>query len=259
MRRATAAMGLLVLWGVVGPGAPAAEASQLALPILTGAQKPELTLAQRVIEREWGPSEDSVYVVVDVPGWREEAYAMGLSAAAPGLGQAYAGEWRGLWFAVAEAAGWTARTIFRRRGDELRDEAASYAGPPAQPTSKWSFARWSEATHADPADLEALYAADRESFYDLIGTDPRYLAGWAGDPPETRGAFSELRLHSNARFRYARYTGEGLWMNHVAAAFDALRAARLQNLHLQRNLDLKVRSGWRDGRPTLSAALERRF
>ena len=84
MRRATAAMGLLVLWGVVGPGAPAAEASQLALPILTGAQKPELTLAQRVIEREWGPSEDSVYVVVDVPGWREEAYAMGLSAAAPG-------------------------------------------------------------------------------------------------------------------------------------------------------------------------------
>jgi len=257
MRRV--ALGLLVVSGMVGLGASTAEGSRLALPILAVAEKPELTLAQRVIEREWGPSEDSVYVVVDVPGWREEAYAMGLSAAAPGLGQAYAGEWGGLWFAVAEAAGWTARTIFRRRGDELRDEAASYAGPPAQPTSKWSFARWSEATHADPVDLEALYAADRESFYDLIGTDPRYLAGWAGDPPQTRGAFSELRQHSNARFRYGRYTGEGLWMNHVAAAFDALRAARLQNLRLQRNLELKVRSGWRDGRPTLFAALERRF
>ena len=257
MRRV--ALGLLVVSGMVGLGASMAEGSRLALPILAVAEKPELALAQRVIEREWGPSEDSVYVVVDVPGWREEAYAMGLSAAAPGLGQAYAGEWGGLWFAVAEAAGWTARTIFRRRGDELRDEAASYAGPPAQPTSKWSFARWSEATHADPADLEALYAADRESFYDLIGTDPRYLAGWAGDPPQTRGAFSELRQHSNARFRYGRYTGEGVWMNHVAAAFDALRAARLQNLRLQRNLELKVRSGWRDGRPTLFAALERRF
>ena len=53
MRRATAAMGLLVLWGMVGPGAPAAEASQLALPILTGAQKPELTLAQRVISNSF--------------------------------------------------------------------------------------------------------------------------------------------------------------------------------------------------------------
>jgi hypothetical protein len=259
MRPSALAIGLLAVWGVVGPRAAAAGGSRLALPILSGAEKPELRLAQRVIEREWGPSEDSVYVIVDVPGWREEAYAMGLSAAAPGLGQVYAGEWRGLWFAVAEAAGWTARTIFRRRGDELRDDAARYAGPPAQAASNWSFARWSAATESDPADLEALYAADREAFYDLIGSDPRYLAGWAGDPSQTRGAFSELRRHSNARLRYARFTGEGLWMNHLAAAIDALRAARLQNLRLQRNLELKVRSGWRDGRPTLSAALERSF
>jgi len=83
---ALAACGVLVL----APAIPcqAICRSELALARLAGASHPELIWAQRTIEREWGPSEDSVYVETDVPGWRSEGLALGLSAAVPGLGQA---------------------------------------------------------------------------------------------------------------------------------------------------------------------------
>src|SRR5262245_34774719 len=63
-------------------------------------------LAQRTIDRQWGLSEDSVYVTVDVPGWKSEALATTLSAIVPGTGQFYTGEGMGWVFVAAEAAGW---------------------------------------------------------------------------------------------------------------------------------------------------------
>jgi hypothetical protein len=50
-----------------------------------------------------------------------------------------------------------------------------------------------------------------------------------------------------------------LWFNHLLSALDALHAARLHNLPLQHNLELKLRSSWRAGRPDVLAALVRRF
>jgi len=38
-----------------------------------------------------------------------------------------------------------------------------------------------------------------------------------------------------------------------------LRAARLHNLMLQGNLELKLRSSWQGGRPAVMAVLVRRF
>jgi hypothetical protein len=233
--------------------------SELALPLVSSRERPVLILAQRVIERSWGPSEDSVYVETDVPEWRSEGGAMVLSAAVPGLGQAYAGDSkRGLWFALAEAAGWVARQFYRNRADALRDQAAKFAGAPSDSTSAWSFTRWARVTQDNPAEIEALYAADRDAFYDLIGSDPRYLAGW-DDPNGKRSFFRELRQDSEARSRYARVSSFGLWLNHVTAAVDALRAARKHNLPLMPNLELKVRSDWHRGSATVTAAIERRF
>jgi hypothetical protein len=255
----------IVLLGSVGVAALAGLAhggvsSPLAMSMLGGGSVPTLVVAQRVIDRSWGPSEDSVYVEMEIPGWRSEAAALGLSAAVPGLGQAYAGESRrGLWFVLAEAAGWTANLLYRHRGHQLRDQASTYAGAPSDSQSTWSFARWAHASEGDPSELEALYNVDREVFYDLIASDPRYLAGWSGNPAETREYFSGLRRAAEARLRYARYAAVELWLNHVAAAVDALRLARIHNLPLRPNLSLNLKSGWGGGGPTLQAAVERRF
>lgn len=254
-----AAIVLAALAVLVPAPARAAVPAPLALPLLADAGKPELLLAQRTITREWGRSEDTLYRVVEIPGWRGEMAALGMSAALPGAGQAYVGDRSGLWFALAEVTGWISFLLWRDRGDALRADAERYAGAPDDPASAWSFARWSQATGEDPGTLQALYAGDREAFYDLIGDDPQYLSGWSGDPAATRHAFRELRDHSDARLRNARYAGIGLWLNHIASAVDALRAARLHNLPLRRDLDLKLEGGWRSGQPTLYATIERRF
>jgi hypothetical protein len=236
----------------------AAAYSRLAIPLVAG-DNPTLILAQRTIDRSWGPSDDSIYVEVAVPDWRHEGAALGLSAAVPGLGQEYVGDrMRGLWFAAAEIAGWTARLLYRHRGDHFRDMASSYAGVPSDSTSRWSLTRWARSTQSDPSQLAALYAADPDAFYELIATDSRYLAGWGGNASESQGYVARLREVSDDRLRFARYATTALWLNHLAAAVDALRAARLHNLALKPNTSLRLESGWRNG-PTVTAKIERRF
>ena len=115
-------------------------------------------LAQRAIDREWGASDDSLYVEKEVSGWRSESGAMLLSAVLPGAGQAYSDDkYRGLWFALAELAGWTSRLVLRRSGDRVRGDAAAFAGVPTDSTSSWSFTRWTRAAHTQSAELEHLY------------------------------------------------------------------------------------------------------
>jgi hypothetical protein len=228
------------------------------VPAIQGEERPVLVLAQRAIERSWGPSEDSIYVEHDVPGWRSEGLAMAMSAVLPGAGQAYADETtRGLWFALAEAAGWITRQVYRQRGDELRGDAAVFAGLPQDSASAWSFERFRDVTGSDTSELEALWAGDRDAFFERIATDARYTAGWDGE--ERRRHFAALREVSDDRLRFARYAGVVLWLNHLSAAVDALRIARAQNLPLAPRLSLKLKTDWRHGRPSVVATVVRRF
>lgn len=251
--------GLIARFDAGGEARPR-EDLRLVLTSISGGDHPELIFAQRVIDREWGPSEDSVYVEMEIPQWRSEGAAMGLSAALPGLGQAYAGNRRrGLWFALAEAVGWASRQIYRSRGDELAEEAVAFVGTPERSGSAWSFDRWTATNSDERNELERLYQADRQAFYDRIAEDPRYLSGWSGDPLETRRDFGGLLRVSNDRLRYARYASMALWINHVASAVDALHATRLHNVSLAPGLGLKLKGGWRSGGPQLRAAVERKF
>ena len=240
-------------------GAASAAAPELALALVTGASQPRLIVAQRQIERTWGLSEDSVYTQVEIPGWRSETTAAALSAAVPGAGQAYVGS-RWVWgYALAEAAGLTAHWIWRRRGHELQNDAAAYVGSPAEPGSRWSFERWEQGTNQDASTLRALYAQDRNAFYDEIARDPGLLAGWLGNPSTTRTTFGDLRRHADDRLRYARYSATAVWINHLVSAVDALRIARLHNLPLGGGTRLGFEGGWRHGSPALTAALGRSF
>ncbi len=215
--------------------------------------------AQRVIDREWGQSDDSVYVEKDVPGWRSEVGAMAMSAALPGVGQYYAdgASGRGVFFALAEAAAWTAHVVLHRSGERVRDDASRFAGAPGDSNSTWSVARWQQATAASSGDIQALYAADREAFYDVIATDPRFEAGWSSEANRTK--FSELRATSDRRLYGARFSESMVWVNHLVAAVDALRAARQHNMRLGPALGFNVKSGWSHGHPEWRASFNRRF
>ena len=250
--------------GVVAATAEASLASttaspELALAIVGGASEPQLFLAQRQIERSWGRSEDSVYREIEIPGWRSEGAAAGLSAAVPGAGQAYTGSRRAWIYALAEVAGWTSRWFYERRGHDLQDEASAYAGSPSDTTSRWSFERWESRTSGNASTLRALYERDRKVFYDEIARDPNLLAGWAGVPATTRTPFSNLRRNADDRLRFARYSGTSVWINHIVSAVDALRAARLHNVPLGRSTRLGLKGSWHHGSPAFTAALRRSF
>jgi hypothetical protein len=252
---------LVALATAILPGTAAAtiRGSELAVPKLGGEGRPELLLAQRAIDRSWGPSDDSVYVSVNVPEWRSEGLAAVLSAVVPGAGQVYSDEGNGLWFALAEAVGWTANRIYLHKAHTGRDHSVSFAGEPGDTASAWSFERWSAATGLDASDLEAIYTRDRQAFYELIGRDATYLAGWSGSSEGTREVYRGLRDDMRTQYDHARLAGYALWLNHLFAAVDALRAARFHNMMLQKDLELRVRSSWQSGQPAVVATLVRRF
>ena len=236
---------------------PSRGVSLLAFRHVAGAEHPELVLAQRVIDREWGPSDDSVYVEVDLPNWKSEPLAASLSAMLPGAGQLYVGNRSGWMFTALEAAGWGGWWWYRHDGRRLRRDAAGLAGAPEDPASGWSFERWSLATEGDATEIAALYAADREAFYGAIVSDPRYLAGWENEATRTR--FGSLRIRSDLRLSRSRAFVAGLWVNHLIAAVGALRAARFHNLPMTEDLGLRLDAGMQRGRPTVSLALERKL
>jgi len=262
------ALGLLATVATVGAPARAAAPSPLTLAVVTEAaapvaawraeSSPRLVLAQRAIEREWSVAGDSGTAGLHVEGLRSELGAASLSAALPGTGQLYVGRRSGYAFAAAEVAGWLGYLLLRGSGRELRDDARTLAGVPEDSASAWSFERW-EASGADASEVKVLYAGDREAFFDAIGSDERYAAGWSS--PETRRQFGDLRGRSSRRLEQARWTGGALWVNHLVAAVDALRAARLSNLDLQLagDVEFKARGSWRRGHPSLVVSLERRF
>jgi hypothetical protein len=237
--RAALAGAALLLAGSATAGTAGAGGSPVALALMAQEDgAPRLLLAQRAITRSWGLSDDSVYVVVPVPGWRSEGGALAMSALLPGTGQLYAGERSGWLYLLAEAGGWAAHLFLTDRADARRDEAAAYAGNPNDPESRWSLERWSASTQEDPDELARLYAADPDGFYSAIRS-PYYAAGFASD--DARTLYESLQDSADRRRRYARYAVIGLVINHAVAAFDALRAARIHNLPLRRNLELQIR------------------
>jgi hypothetical protein len=50
-----------------------------------------------------------------------------------------------------------------------------------------------------------------------------------------------------------------LWINHLVAAADALRAARVHNQPLREEYHLELGERWQSGEPAWQAAIVRRF
>lgn len=265
MKRLRLALALVTALAFGGAGGAAhAEVrawSELALPVVDVApvQSGDL-LAQRVIDREWGLSEDSVYTELSIPGWKSEGVAMALSAGLPGAGQLYVGEGSGWAFLLAEVLGWAGRAFTKSEADKYARDARAFVGNPYDTTSGWSFERWVQSTGGNAASLEELWAHDREAFYQALRTDPRYAGGFNGQQPdEMYRAYRDLRNSRDSQLRRAHLAEGLLWVNHVAAAIDAVRAARLHNLPLRNEYQLQLGQRMREGQREYHATLVRRF
>lgn len=239
-------------------GAATLTGSRLALPAATAPDAG--LLAQRIIEREWGPSDDSVYTEVMVPGWKSEGGAMAMSALLPGAGQIYTGEAAGWAYLLVETAGWVQRTVASRAADRRDDEARAFVGNPYDSTAGWSFSRYQASGGGDTDYLEQLWAGDREAYYRMLALDPTYAGGFAGvNPSNEQVRFVALRGERDSKLRLTRRMETLLWLNHLVAAIDAFRAARIHNLPLRQQYQLRVAQKFRHGRPEFRAALVRRF
>ena len=265
MRRLAAAALCLALLPDPAAARPAevSRGSAFALPVTMREAGSDAVLAQRVIDRSWGASDDSIYVEVEVPHWRSEGTALALSALVPGTGQLYAGERTGLLFLAGEAVGWFEWWYMRHRGEKIRGDARVFAGDPNDSLSRWTFGNYEQRTGLSTDELRQLYASDRTVFYYLIGRDDRYATGWGdynlGYNAIDRQRFLEIREDSEAHFKRSRYFQAAIWTHHVLAALHAKRAARLRNLELAPPVRLGLRPGFSRGHPTLAAVIETRF
>ncbi len=258
MRCGVLACALALLLAVPAAGAAILTGSRLALPLVTPTA--DGLLAQRTISRQWGPSEDSTYVVVDVPGWKSEGGALAMSALLPGSGHLYVGERSGWAFLILETAGWVEHHLALRDADRRDAEARAFVGNPYDSSATWSLERYRAAGNEDTQYLEALWAGDRESYYRVIGSNPAYLAGYSGfDPTDTKLHYLGLRDARDSKYKLAGNMETLLWLNHLIAAFDAFRAAKIHNLPLRQDYQLRFGQRFRHGRPEFRAALVRRF
>jgi hypothetical protein len=265
VRRWTLAMILLAL---LAPAARSEVAfSRLSRPVtpagaaLTAPSRPDADwLAQRAIDREWGPSDDSTYHEVDVPGWKSEGAALMLSGLAPGMGHLYLGESGGWAFALGEVAGWMGHWYEVHQARKDWSQLVTFMGDPNDPNATFSFERYRDTSHHDSSALEQLWAADHAAFYREVSGNPIYRDGF----PMVNATESEADLnallsqHDDASRRQWLFDA-ALWANHLLAGLDALRAARSHNAPLREGYHLDVGERWRNGEPELHAALVRRF
>jgi len=263
MRARIAAALLLAGGALLAPRVAAAghaRGTPLALPLVQGGHEPTLILAQRSITRDWGTSEESTYVEVSIPDWKSEGWAMALSGVVPGAGQYYLQEQHSaLLFALIELGGWIARVHFDNLDEQLRHEAQVFRGNPEDSSSAWSFARWEHNTGGDPAAIHALYDHDPADFDVRIARDPAYAAGWASGPGPPQDQFRNDLDRADGMLERKKYASTGLWLNHLVAAIDAMRVARIHNIPLQENMHIRLKTAWRSGAPAVRASLERSF
>ncbi|MFI5371171.1 MAG: hypothetical protein ACHQ52_06395 [Candidatus Eisenbacteria bacterium] len=251
-----AALVALVMTQAV-PASAIEPSSPFAFGLLARTDTPELWLAQRTIDREWVAPDDPEAIANTIPGGKSEMGAMAMSGILPGTGQLYAGEKSGYAFLLAEALGWAGLFYFDNRADDQYNSATTSVGAPSDTTSSWSFQRYANQTGNDPAGLEQLYVADPSSFWYAVAHDDRLAAGWSSGGSRT--SFADELARSDGTRRHAGQASGFLWLNHILSAADAFRSARIYNLPLQRNLELKTKASLLRGRPSVTMTVVRKF
>lgn len=259
--RARRAFRLLVLLALAGAGSAEASSSprvdaalpeppcRLAytsldrvVPLVGGAETPQLLLAQRAIERDLDgtPADQTPYTTVDIPGWKSVGGAAAMSLVVPGTGQLYAGSKRGYLYLGIEAAALIGYATFNSKSDDTRAEFYSYVGDPNDAASRFSFDRLGASVSSEEvARLRTIYEKDKAEFYDTVTKVDTYANGWA--QTDMRVSAVDLSDEMDSQGHKSDIAFYTLIANHIVSAVDALNIARLTNHQLREDLTLKLK------------------
>ena len=212
------------------------------VPVLVGGDKtPELLLAQRAIQRDFGPdTPPEPYAVVDIPGWKSVGGAAAMSFVLPGTGQLYTGNKRGYLFLGVEAVALLGYATFQSQSDKKTDEYHEYVGDPNDPESRFSFDRLAGQVPAEEMSrLRTIYERDPDEFYQAVTLQGQYAAGWSN--PDERYDAQVVAEDADKQRGRSRASSYVLIANHLVSAFDALNLARFNNIALRENMTLKLK------------------
>jgi hypothetical protein len=211
---------------------------------------------------------------------KSPARAFLLSAALPGLGQLYTESNRGYLFLGVEAASWITYASYKSSESDKEDEFFDFAN---RHFSIEAFEDNCVSQPGQPCtdaveEIRRFYLTDRTEFYEIISKDPIFRAGWGVEnipaapegfvyengPPPPEGTeeyrvwssdqaqaqdgdytdYNDLRNERNGLGETARNMTMVVLINHLASAWDALRAARKFNADLgsQVEMDLKIKA-----------------
>ncbi|MDZ7721380.1 MAG: DUF5683 domain-containing protein [candidate division KSB1 bacterium] len=183
-------------------------------------------------------------------GLKNVKAALFMSAALPGAGQAYAGNWlKAALFAAVEATGWTLYAVYNEKGKDIRSEFHSYAHTHWSESSYWKWVAHQAGLEYNADDLTDLREWEHEHFshglheqkdqqyYEMIGKYHQFNYGWDdfrneysitmthqelnNIETENRHTYESKRNDANQAFRTATSSVTVVMLNHILSAADA--------------------------------------
>lgn len=169
-----------------------------------------------------------------------------LSAAVPGTGEIYSGAKRGVLFAAAEIAFWTAYIVLHGEAEELKEDYIGFVDEhiifeedsPASSTETWTLEDYEHATQSD--NWHYVYTETKGEPIERVGkyywSDlPEDMIDQPGDKPISQSespfrveAFSK-RGSTNDKFKQAKFLLGLVVLNHIISAVDGRIAATMYN------------------------------
>ncbi len=173
----------------------------------------------------------------------------------PGMGELYAGDFSsGKYFLAAEGILWLTYAAFEVAGNDLRNDARTYAGAQAGLAAPVK----DDQLYVDVGNFNSLadYNDKRLRDRELSRVyDPARGYAWQWDSEASRLAFRDQRVRSENMYNNRKFIAAGILINHVASAINAARAAIAHNSALDETLgDLRV-SGGLTGFPGMPAGV----
>jgi len=229
--------------------------------LLAGSYSPEM-----INEINLNPEQKSVWL------------ATILSAAVPGAGQAYNGDfWKTAIFVGLEAGLITAAILYNNKGDDKTKEFEAYADEnwsvvkyanwlianrtalglpegnvtidPNTSLKPWERVNWTELNHVESRFSHKLPKYGEQQYYELIGKYPQYNHGWRDqlndNTPEYNAnltpmflGYSQMRGEANDFYNASSRFIVFVVINHILSAGEAAWSSAVFNKNLSMNLRL---------------------
>ncbi|MBN8546394.1 MAG: hypothetical protein J0L60_09725 [Ignavibacteria bacterium] len=201
-----------------------------------------------------------------------------LSAAIPGAGQAYNGDfWKTAIFVGLEAGLITAAILYNNKGDDKTKEFEAYADEnwsvvkyanwlianrtalglpdgnvtidPNTSLKPWERVNWTELNHVESRFSHKLPRYGEQQYYELIGKYPQYNHGWRDqlndNSPEYNAnltpmflGYSQMRGEANDFYNASSRFIVFVVINHILSAGEAAWSSAVFNKNLSMNLRL---------------------